>query len=245
MNDQRTDPFDDLALAARAELDEIQRQVEASWGVEAGLREILLEDTYHRFVDEQAAGFDVAAGLVEVLEAKADLCLPELRIGLFRATIPHPAAILEALGASDEEIQWHLNTFERMRRLADEVIVTIEGLRLDLDEAVDPSDPLGEELMDLDPQFIDAARWALQLRRLAEKLERRDVGLDDALRVVRRNLLAILDLYEGVGSWSVRHESLDSPRRTELTTLATKVNDLGPEIKRLFDPSDDTVGSLL
>lgn len=67
VNDRNMDTPDRLGAAARAELDTIQSRLEATWDIEAGLREILVEEHYQRFIGEQSGVLDVEAGLADVL----------------------------------------------------------------------------------------------------------------------------------------------------------------------------------
>lgn len=64
---------DILAAAARAELNAIEAQLRVEWDLEMGLKQILVTDHYDRFEREVAASFDVEAGLSHVLERSAPM----------------------------------------------------------------------------------------------------------------------------------------------------------------------------
>ncbi|MBM0201820.1 hypothetical protein JNW90_00955 [Micromonospora sp. STR1s_5] len=76
--------------AGRDALSEIQRRLDQTWDVEAGLQEILLAERYDRAIEAQAGTFDVEEGLAEIVGRPTDQS--------------DPWASRAALPANDEDI---------------------------------------------------------------------------------------------------------------------------------------------
>ncbi|WP_433133673.1 hypothetical protein ACQPWW_16490 [Micromonospora sp. CA-240977] len=231
---------DALTTAALAELGAIQRRLDQTWDLAAGLREILLEEPYHRYVEEQGATFDVEAGLAAIVGADGDV--PDGWLALRY----DDDRLRDTLGTTDERRlivlarrqQDNGTTFERIRRLAGEV-------REEIDAVVDEGTPDHWTSVWLVSALTRAEIAALSLHRLADDLESNRVGLAAALAVVADMARRIGDVDEALDTaWREREGGGDHPRRQRLAKLRTEVTDLRGSIKRLFDLSDETVGAL-
>ncbi|MET8041338.1 hypothetical protein ABZU25_10755 [Micromonospora sp. NPDC005215] len=232
---------DPLTAAALAELGAIQRRLDQTWDLAAGLREILLEEPYHRYVEEQGAAFDVEAGLAAIVGTDGDV--PDGWLALRY----DDDRLCDSLGTTDERCrtllarrqQDNVTTFERIRRLAGEV-------REEIDAVVDEGTPDHWRSIWLVHSLTGAEIAALSLHHLADDLESSGVDLEEALAVVADTARRIGDLNEALETaWREREGSGDHPRRLRLAQLRGEVTDLRGSIKRLFDLSDETVGALL
>ncbi|SCL25808.1 hypothetical protein GA0070616_3179 [Micromonospora nigra] len=246
LKDQSMRMPDPLAAAARAELDDIQRRLDAAWDVEAGLRDVLLEERYHRFVDEQGTGFDVEAGLADVLNTGLGL------LGKGSANLLHLTyrfhADADCVPVFDVEAE---STLSRVRRLACDIEERLLEIEREVIDFVLPEDLFGHITDALD----EATRTADDLSDLADELEQGAVTLEEALGVVRATSGALVELSsvlrEALAGLKVLrmvsedHYTVHQPPRPEpLLDLANEVNELQQPIRRLFDQADEVVGSL-
>ncbi|MGW5079570.1 hypothetical protein [Micromonospora echinospora] len=242
MNDNATEAADQLTAAARAELDDIQRRIEATWNVEAGLRKILLDEHYHRFAEQPVSGFDVEAGLAAVLAGGTDDDTPDAVDNT--RLVQHHALLGQLFADADALMPPQETTFDRVRRIGHEVKETAAILML---EELKQCRPDG----DLKGQLAQAMIHGSQLAALANDLADGLVGLKDALQVVIEAADVLMATYETlVEVWTERRmdvgdESQPSATRARVLDLAIAVSRLQQPIRRLFDPSEETVGSLL
>ncbi|WP_146758799.1 hypothetical protein [Micromonospora noduli] len=245
MNDRIMEPPDRLTAAARAELDAIQSQLKATWDTEAGLREILLEEHYHQFVGANAGGLDVEAGLAEVLGDAAEAAdLEELaRVESLRVEMRRLTDVLDAARLELEALA-RPNTVDRVRRLAQKVMETLEVLAESIHAGIELLTE--QQVAELTTADSEAVLCVAELDRLSGQLERGTVGLERALRVVRDTALALMKVYDVLGTlWDPQRRRTGHPLAEHVLNLAVDVNHLEVPIKRLFEPSDDVVDALL
>nr|WP_128136084.1 hypothetical protein [Micromonospora provocatoris] len=237
---------DDVTAAARAELDKLQRELETQWDVEAGLQEILLEEHYQQAIAAPAPGFDVDAGLAEILAASASAC------NTFPVALAedHPCEAYAArtlfVQISPYEFEVDLtpalpNTFDLIRQRADEAINLVTALEAVTFESA--------ALVGATRYFSEVGIRAARLGSLADQLEDGSVTLDVALSVVRQLVLGLVAVdREFSRIWQrIRTEDLTAeyPLRNLVREATKDVAELQEPIKRLFEPSDDMVGSAL
>ncbi|MFI8802806.1 hypothetical protein [Micromonospora chalcea] len=243
MNDHAMEAPDQLTAAARTEMNDIQREIEAAWDVEAGLREILLNEQYHRFAEEPMSGFDVEEGLAAVLDGDARRGVDDTDVVLQVKASPReiPVTRQSRIDHLETLVPPQENTFDRVRRVGREVTETA-ALHL-LEECNRPgsSKVLVEQLA----HTVDCGS---RLTVLGDDLADGLVGLNDALRVVSDAAEVVKETY--ILLVKVQREPDGAPTFGALQTwdrfyeLEVEVSRLQQPIKRLFDPSEDTVGSL-
>ncbi|MEU8024660.1 hypothetical protein AB0B88_20865 [Micromonospora haikouensis] len=248
MNDQTIGAPDQLAAAASAELDAIQRQLEATWDIAAGLREILLEEHYHWFVETKADTLDVEAGLAEVLAGGAER--PDVKRLMLHEVQTWNGALLAAITAWDcvvEERAKQPNTFERVRMLAQSAEETLHQLRRDCRAMIRARVHAfnRHEVESFVTAQLHADCWIRHLAQLADELEHGAVDRESALVVVRTTALALMAVYDVTNLlWSPRLKGHSHSLAARLLDLAGDVTNLEQPIKRLFDESDDVVDAL-
>ncbi|ADL47660.1 hypothetical protein [Micromonospora aurantiaca (nom. illeg.)] len=245
MNDNATEALDQLTAAARAELDDIQRRIKATWDVEAGLREILLDEHYHRFTEQPVSGFDVETGLAAVLAGDAHHDTPDNVDST--PFVRHDALINQLFAHAHADVLRppQETTFDRVRRIGHEVKQTAAILVLQAIEGLLPDDD------GLKGQLAQAMIHGNLLTALADDLADGLVGLKDALQVVTEAADVLMATYETLidlrttrrtkGGGAVQPPAT----RAKVLDLAIAVSRLQQPIRRLFDPSEETVGSLL
>lgn len=230
---------DPITSAAWTELDAFQRRIEENWDLEASLREILLEEHYHDFVEERSRSFDAQAALADILssdEAQLDPLwvapLKSVDLSKFRKGL-----ILMYLRTRDEELEPEaaIDPIDQARQVAGEMAITL----LEVKEAETTA-----ATSDYILAMAGAHRQAWQLLDLAEALDERLIGKEDALVVVHETADAFLSLYKVLDNEDDPSVQNSARLKDLVIRLGTKANRLNPAIKRLFDPSDDTVGSL-
>jgi hypothetical protein len=223
---------EDVTSAACAELDDLQRELETQWDVEAGLQEILLEERYQRSIESPVPGFDVEAGLADILAGGRFYTLPEEQDS-FRQDLSQMAS-----REIDVETMPSGTIFDLVRQRAAEII----GMACAISQAY--SVPLGMK------QSLGNAEFeARRLKRLATQLEEGLVGLDAALGVLRRVALALVQLHSKFGMswewWGLASAAEEHPLQREIAEMAENVAALEVPVRHLFDPSEDMVGSSL
>lgn len=238
MNDRTMETPDWLGTAAKAELDAIHSRLEATWDTEAGLREILLEEHYHRFIGEQSGVFDVEASLADVLARDAQHPEPEsLEVDTQRL---HVFLAVVTAAQRDWVVPAQPNTFDRVRLLAQSVLETLEELTGTVREELQE-----RRQIELAEAYIDALAWVDELNQLADGLQAGVVGLERALAIVRGTALALMEVYDQISVvWDPETNINVHPHAPRVLDLAVDVNNLERPIKRLFEPSDDVVHAL-
>ncbi|MFJ1543297.1 hypothetical protein ACIODS_32660 [Micromonospora chalcea] len=226
--------------------------------VEAGLRDVLLETQHMQLADNLDDVLDVEAGLAHVLAKDGKAQDEDRVVKVFeewaRAAASGAVVFIPGLGGFDPTVlarlateairrkqKPELDTFERVRRLA----LRINGVLAAVEEETKPRvHPLDEA--DFTELLIDAQERIVDLHALGDELEHGNVGLDDALQTVRRTALALLDLHQLLERIQRMDQGLlkPNPIRPSMMTFATDVSNLVEPIRRLFDPSDDTVEAL-
>lgn len=247
MNDTTIEMPDHMAAAATAELDAIQHRLEATWDIEAGLREILLEEHYHRFVEERAGRLDVEASLAEVLVGSD---AEDLRnaVAALKVDLRRLKSTLDAIsvGYGKVEVSAGPNTFDRVRLLAREVDRTLDAVWADHRKLIRANAVDRRCANDLVKVQRQADHWLPYLALLGDQLEQGVVGLGTALGTVRNTALLLMSVYDVISTiWYPRSKRRGHPFAPKVLDLAVDVNLLEQPIKRLFDPSDDVVDVLL
>ncbi|MEU8186370.1 hypothetical protein [Micromonospora carbonacea] len=238
MTERTKQAQDPIASAAHAELDAIQRRIEENWDLEARLREILLEEHYHDFVEERSRSFDANTALAAILSDEA--VLGPLRMVQWTISsdmsITSQIKVLLYARMRHEEPEATTDPVDQVRQVAGEMAITL----LEVKEAETTA-----LTSDYTLAVAGAHHQAWQLYDLAEALDERLIGKEDALVVLNETADALLSLYEALDNED--HSSVTNPEffKDRVWTLGTITNLLKPAILRLFDPSDDTVGSLL
>ncbi|MFG1740244.1 hypothetical protein ACGFLT_19665 [Micromonospora chalcea] len=236
---------DDVTAAGRIELDKLQRELQGQWDVEAGLQEILLEEHYQQAITAPAPGFDVDAGLAEILTASASACntfpvaLPEDHR---RESYPTRTVFVHmSYGFEVDLTPVPPTTFDLIRERAGAALRVVAEL-----EAATFESPA---LVDATSYFSEVGFRAVRLESLADQLEDGSVTLDAALSVVGQLVLALLAMdREFIRLWMrSRTEGMadEYPLRKVVADAVKDVSELREPIRRLFEPSDDMVGSAL
>ncbi|WP_124821896.1 hypothetical protein [Micromonospora ureilytica] len=255
MNTHVDQALRDMAASFEDRLDEVL-------DVEAGLRDVLLETQHMQLADNLDGILDVEAGLAHVLardrKAPDEQRVVEVLWEWARAAASDAVIYIPGLGGFDPTVIARLateaiqrkhkpepNTFERVRRLALRINGVLDVVDKDATACIQTLDESG--FVEL---FTEAQEWTINLHALGDDLEHGTIGLDEALEIVRRTALALLDVHQLL----VRTQTMDrhllrgtkpnNPGRPSLMAFATEVSNLIVPIKRLFDPSCDTVEAL-
>ncbi|WDZ83973.1 hypothetical protein [Micromonospora cathayae] len=236
MIDQTAQAQDWIAAAAHAELDAIQRRVEETWDIEASLREILLEEHYHAFVEERTRSFDAKASLADILASDVAGVGPLGMVWSSSEVADSPKAPRRAQARHCGAWEPASDPIDQVRQVAAEATVALLAIKKAETTAATP---------DYIVAMTEATRRSVELLILAEDLDRKLISKEDALDVVHETAGALLDLCKILDNQD--DPSVENAKHfiRVVFTLATDANRLKSAIKCLFDPSDDTVGSLL
>lgn len=245
VSDQTIEMPDRLAAAARAELSAIQVRLVATWDVEAGLRDILLEEHYHQFIADQEAGFDVEAGLNAALAADAPSQNPkapidrQLQSPLTNALTNCPHREADTAGRRDASD--HSSTIDEVWTVAQEVESFLRQFWRRPWRQRRPA----RHLKILHLRFSTAVRKSVDLAHLAVDLEQGTVSLAQATEIVDRVTLALTELSTDLSYYLERGlDGAEHPDLARIWELARRTASLEQPIKRLFEPSNDVVDAL-
>ncbi|MEV0726597.1 hypothetical protein AB0I37_27945 [Micromonospora purpureochromogenes] len=232
--------------AGRAALDEIQRRLEETWDVEAGLQEILLADHYDRAVESQEKKFDVDAGLAEIVSSSPAWAGPWVgntdatavdyadAVQMFSTCEPHAEATFQPKTVPEQP-----NLLERIKVLAARMLTILEEVRQADGVAL-------VEIVEYAETMSYAVKWAEALSGLPYALDRRLVTREQAVDVVDRASGVCVMMYEMLRTREVPQRPMDLDVAADsLRALSQEVFGLRVAVARLFDPSDDLVDVLL
>ncbi|MET7808602.1 hypothetical protein [Micromonospora chersina] len=237
MNDNSMQPPDRITAAAGVEMDDVKRRLDATWDVEAGLRDILLDEHYQRFAEKPVGGFDVEAGLAAVLAEDEGLRLQETVEQVLASTSGGVTVIVDG----DEEPTE--STFDRVRRVGQLVHDTSDFLM----GAVEYTRARSTTKVLVRQRLVALQRRHLAV--LADDLELGRIELERALQVVQQTANLLLETYHLVIDMD-RGRRVDKARRRSVYGLdrtvmvVREVIKLEQPIRFLFEPSDETVSSL-
>ncbi|NJC13024.1 hypothetical protein F4558_002850 [Micromonospora profundi] len=244
--------WDDDAAGHEA-LSEIERRLDQTWDVEAGLQEILLADRYGRTIKVQPGTFDVEKGLADIVGPPADRWDGWVRRADYGAADDVDIVVADGgIGQAkvftepvDAAYQLHLvtqsfnsaSTVHRIELLAD----TMEDALLELEEQCDRGSIFRYV------QAISSGHISVKnLQRLARRIEDRMVTRDHAVRVVDGARSACLWIQRELSEPGERDLPLPTVEISvdRLSSLTREAADLRVAVARLFDPSDDLVDML-
>ncbi|MFI6129450.1 hypothetical protein [Micromonospora sp. NPDC051141] len=240
MSDHSSDTPDQLAVAASAELSAIEARLTATWDVEAGLRDILLQGHYHQFIADAGTGFDVEAGLAAIIATDA---LPQNSTAPVDRQLQSPPTNClhhKTETADGRDAADHLSTIDKVWAVANEAQLFLRQLR-------DPwrENQTADHLGDLLQHLSTAVRKSDDLAHLAVNLDQGIVTLDQATEIVNGMALALMELSTTLSYYLKRGpDGNKHPDVTRIWELARHTASLKPPIKRLFEPSNDVVDAL-
>ncbi|MCX5122019.1 hypothetical protein OG992_33185 [Micromonospora sp. NBC_00362] len=243
--------------AGRDALNEIQRCLDQTWDVEAGLQEILLAERYNKTIEAQARTSDVEKRLAEIVgppsdrsdpwvsganlpaEDDAGLILGDGRTGVVNVLT---SDVNEAYRVRIAPRSFGLlSTLDQIEILALSMLEVLQEIRqvdgLALVKHVTYADSMSVGI-----------RSAEELQSLADSLEERLVTRDQAVDVVDRAGSVCQTIHN-----ILKNRALDGPHLplnlrpavARLRRLSRDIADLRVAVARLFDPSDDLVDVLL
>ncbi|MEU7800757.1 hypothetical protein AB0B10_15945 [Micromonospora arborensis] len=229
--------FDDMTLRAAAE--SFEDQLDEVLDVEAGLRDVLIEDEYHQLDNDLAEIIDVEAGLASVLDENdsasvewSSECAWVTCDGVGRNT---------ATFTFDGRIPKQADTLERVRRLAVKMLGTLSDV---------PLRRLGDGAAFAVKRALDQAeRQAHAFGLLPAMLAARAVDRPEAVEIVHSTADAFMRLHSALnemragkpGPFAHPVERVKS----DVFDRAVAASRLQEPVARLFDPSDDVVDALL
>ncbi|MEU4780762.1 hypothetical protein [Micromonospora sp. NPDC023633] len=231
--DRRLDKAEAMLLAAAKSFED---QLDEVLDVEAGLRDILLEDQYHQMDDQLDDVIDVEAGLAAVLgDGDGD------RAGTERTQISWTTYncdhIIKVTFDPECRVSPQLDTLERVRLLADRMFSTLMEVQL--------ARPSHEQAFAIKREMNQAERRARAFRALPGVIEAKLVDREDAVGIVRSTAEAFMNLHTALKQLHGKSSFPIERVKTEVFKRGVEASRLQEPVARLFDPSDDVVDALL
>ncbi|MEU7809573.1 hypothetical protein AB0B18_24225 [Micromonospora chalcea] len=238
--------FDDVDVTLRAAAERFEEQLDEILDVEAGLRDILMEDDYRQLDEELSEVLDVEAGLAAVL-GEGDCAEMEWPPPSARRPRPPGAGqqggdcmrydLIKVTFTPDCKVPEQPDTLERVRRLAAMMFGTLMDVQL--------GEPGYEAGFAIKRAVNQAERCARAFRALPDLLEARVLGRTEAVDIVRRTADAFMALHTSLAELRAAKRQPVQTVKNEVFNRAVEASRLQGPVARLFDPSDDVVEALL